>query len=169
MRRDIDQCMGIDPTTGQPSGSSVLWPGAMTMLAGIDLLAKFLAGSDDTSPGKPGERYRNFLGKYFTNLSQSDRDVIYQLRNALLHSFGLYSKGNGKVYRFVLDCGCTGPIVSHMHPDRYGIDLCVLHQEFERAVVAYQNELESNKELQANFTAIFPNYGRINTYLIADA
>jgi hypothetical protein len=159
LRRDIDQCMGIHPTTGQPLGSSVEWPGAITMLAGIDLLAKFFAGSDDQ--GKVTERFRNFLVQYFTGLSQSDRDVIYQLRNALLHSFGLYSKGGGKVYRFFLTGHGSGPLVSHTPPEQYNVDLRVLHREFEGAVAGYQAALQSDTQLQANFSAMFGNYGRI--------
>jgi len=37
----------------------------------------------------------------------------------------------------------------------------VLHAAFEKAVAAYQAALESNQGLQANFAAMFGNYGRI--------
>jgi hypothetical protein len=46
LRRDIGTCMGVDADTGQPVAHQALWPGAMAMLAGIDLLAKFYAGKD---------------------------------------------------------------------------------------------------------------------------
>ncbi len=159
LRRDIDLCMGIHPTTGQPVGYRAEWPGAMTMLAGIDLLAKFLAGSDDK--GKVGERFCNFLERFFTGISPGDRDVIYQLRNSLLHSFGLYSKGGGKIYRFFLTGHGSGALVSHTPPEQYNVDLRVLHREFERAVTTYQAELGSDPQLQTNFAAMFGNYGRI--------
>jgi hypothetical protein len=133
----------------------------MTMLAGIDLLAKFYAGSDDTGHGKVGERFRNFLERFFPALNQSDRDIIYQLRNSLLHSFGLYSRSGVKVYRFFLTGHGSGSLVSHHPPDQYRVDLRVLHQEFEKTVTAYQTALDSDAQLQANFAAMFGNYGRI--------
>ena len=92
LRRDINLCMG--------GSCQALWPAAMGMLAGVDLLAKFLEGSDAT--GKVRDRFRSFVGRFF-GLNPTDQEVLYQLRNALLHSFGLYSKTpQGKVYRFFL-------------------------------------------------------------------
>jgi len=162
LRRDIDLCMGIDPTTGEPVCYRALWPGAMAILAGVDLLAKFFDGSDT---GKIGERFCKFLADpRVSMLSPEDRDVIYQLRNSLLHSFGLYSEKRAgkkaKVYRFFLTSNGTGPLVSRNPPD-YCVDLRVLHREFEKAVEAYRAALDSNSQLQDNFVAMFGKYGRI--------
>jgi hypothetical protein len=159
LRRDIDLCMGIHPTTGQPVNYQALWPGAMAILAGVDLLAKFFAGSDDT--GKVGERFRLFLDRFFALTSSADRDVIYQLRNSLLHSFGLYSQGAGKVYRFFLTSRRTGSLISHNPPDQYYVDLGVLHHEFEKAVDAYRTALDCDPGLQASFATMFGKYGRV--------
>ena len=49
LRRDAAQCLGIDPNSGKPSSFQLLWPGAMTLFAGMDLLGKFYAGSDAQS------------------------------------------------------------------------------------------------------------------------
>jgi hypothetical protein len=161
LRRDIDLCMGNHPTSGRRVDYEAMWPGAMMMMAGIDLLAKFYAGSDT---GNVGDRFRNFLNKCFGRLPPTDRDVIYQLRNSLLHSFGLYSKDNkGKVYRFFLTGHGSGPLVSLSPPEQYNVDLRVLHREFERAVVDYQAKLEADTKLQTGFAAMFGNYGR--TYI----
>ncbi len=87
LRRDISACFC----------ASILWPGVMAICAGIDLLGKFLAGNDDGK--KVGERFETFLKIYF-KISSDDAKIIYQLRNSLLHSFGLYSEvkdRNGKV------------------------------------------------------------------------
>src|SRR5262245_31828370 len=84
--RDIAPSIGIHPTTGGPVAYRAEWPGAMTMLAGIDLLAKFFAGSDKR--GQVGDRFCGFVERFLVGLTQSDREVIYQLRNSLLHSFG---------------------------------------------------------------------------------
>ena len=83
------------------------WLAVMGVMAGFDLLAKLSSGADT---GHSGPRFKNFL-KEFSNLPQSDCEVIYQLRNSLLHSFGLYSKTPVKKqarkdYQFLLHtCG----------------------------------------------------------------
>lgn len=164
LRRDIFKCFGIDPTTSKPIEFRAEWPGAMALLAGFDLLGKFLAGNDDSMG--VGKRFKAFLERYAAALSVSDRDTIYHLRNALLHSFGLYSKDQktGEEYRFFLTA-CGGvPLVRHEPFKPYYLDLRVLHEVFEAAVVAYQNDIEigpNASSLQWNFWAMFANYGWI--------
>lgn len=68
--------MGINPSTGERVACGAEWPGAMAMLAGIDLRATFFAGCDRV--GEVGERFRDFVGRFFPGLNQSDREVIYQ-------------------------------------------------------------------------------------------
>ena len=131
LRRDIDLCMGFDPNTGNEKGDigcRALWPGAMAIMAGVDLLAKFFAGSDE---GSVGTRFRAFLN-CCSDVAAEDSKVVYQLRNSLLHSFGLYSedKKTGKVYRFFLTETGSNPLVSPKPGNRYDIDLRVLHREF---------------------------------------
>ena len=114
LRRDIIQCLGKNPNTGAALGLQSVWPGAMAILAGIDLLAKYLAGNDDR--GGVGKRFREFVkSKYFGPISAGDEETIYQLRNALLHSFGLYSESESKKhvvtkYRFTLSFQITATV-----------------------------------------------------------
>jgi hypothetical protein len=160
LRRDIDQCMGIDPDTGQDVGPTALWPGAMAILAGVDLLAKFWAGSD--AQREVSKRFRGFLDCCFDVTKPKDREAIYQLRNSLLHSFGLYSKDKDKEYRFVLAFdGEDVALVSHTPPDKYYVNLRVLHGELEKAIGAYCTKLSSDTQLQNKFAAMFGNYGSI--------
>ncbi len=87
--------------------------------------------------------------------------MVYQLRNSLLHSFGLYSndKKNKKEYHFFLTDTGTAPLVSQKPGDRYDVDLRALHHEFEKAVERYQGKLNGDGELQRNFTKMFDRYG----------
>jgi len=162
LRRDIFQCMGIDPTTKQPIPHSTLWPGAMAILAGIDLLAKYYAGSDEM--GKVGERFRSFLDVYFKPIPADDLATIYQLRNSLLHSFGLYSentyKGITTKYHFILGQNLS-QFISAQPSDVYVVDIRELHKRFESAVLLYKNDIERDTILQRNFTKLFPKYGAI--------
>src|SRR6266496_6263912 len=76
LRRDVVRCLQND--------NGILFPALMMMFAGIDLLAKFYAGSDK---GSVGARFKGFIKKYFSGISGDNAEVLYQLRNALLHSF----------------------------------------------------------------------------------
>ena len=102
LRRDIDTCFGLNPTTGERLNYQALWPGVMGILAGIDLLGKFFAGNDASGGkglGTVANRFTHFL-KCSLGLSDQDANTLYQLRNSLLHSFGLYSETKeGRVYR----------------------------------------------------------------------
>lgn len=69
----------------------------MTVLAGIDLLGKFYKGDD--SPNGVGQRFKNYYEKYIDN---KNADTIYQLRNSMLHSFGLISKTKNKTIGFTV-------------------------------------------------------------------
>ena len=89
LRRDVIQCLGRDPTSNAELKHRALWPAAMGILAGIDLLAKYFAGTDQSRG--VGSRYRNYLNRYCQPLGPDDAETLYQFRNALIHSFGLYS------------------------------------------------------------------------------
>lgn len=81
LRRDINTAYAAEAK----------WLGVMGIMAGIDLLAKLYAGTDTNGVGT---RFRNFVNQYITGNNNQQTEVIYQLRNSLLHSFGLYSKRN---------------------------------------------------------------------------
>jgi len=124
LRRDIDTSFGTDPNTGalwqtidKRTGKDIyckaIWPGTMAILAGIDMLGKFLVGTDKTrGPGKITvfDRFKAFTTRYF-GLSDTDTSLLYQLRNSMLHSFGLYSEEQDKqgkikaTYNFILTLG----------------------------------------------------------------
>ncbi len=115
LRRDIDTCFGTNPNTEaiwepldkktkEEISCRAIWPGTMAILAGIDMLGKFLAGTDKTRGADSitvGDRFKAFATRYL-GLNVPDAELIYQLRNSLLHTFGLYSevqdkKGNVKL------------------------------------------------------------------------
>jgi len=150
LRRDISLCI---------RKRRALWLGAMGTLAGIDLLAKFLAGSDQTR--RVGERFRAFIDEYFKPLGSDDAETIYQLRNALLHSFGLYSSSGQKEYRFTVLCEPlnTGLVQSRPTASQYMVNLWLLHAEFEKAIARYKADLGADQGLRDKFGAMFPKYG----------
>lgn len=159
LRRDICFCLGWDPFTSSPTSHPTFWPGGMAILAGIDLIAKFYAGEDTI--GNVGPRFRAFITRYFQPLSTGDEETIYQLRNALLHSFGLYSYSRRRIYKFKLSAQ-RSPLIQHFPPDEYQIDLFTLHDHFENSIQLYVTDLDTNQTLQDNFMAMFPKYGVIH-------
>jgi hypothetical protein len=156
LRRDVIQCLGRDPTSNAKLEYKALWPAAMGILAGIDLLAKYLAGED--SPRGVTKRYRAYLNGYCQPLGPDDAETLYQFRNALIHSFGLYSKSKKQVYHFGMSLrGST--LITQGASDRYTIDLPALHKRFEQSISLFQSDLDAKTNLQTNFKAMFPKYG----------
>jgi hypothetical protein len=158
LRRDIRLCLGQKPEDGSATDYKVIWPGTMATLAGVDLLGKFLAGQDTI--GEVGKRFRAFITRYF-GLSAGDEEVVYQLRNGLLHSFGLYSTSHGKPYKFlVLDDG-TKPVVDlHAKSGRHIIDLRSLYRIFEGSIAQYRKDVASIPDIETRFHAMYQRYGR---------
>jgi len=151
LRRDIAYCMGDDP-----SSVKALFAGVMGILAGIDLLAKFYAGSDSSSMGR---RFRQFVRQYCGPLSSREQEILYQLRNALMHSFGLYAydRRRHRVYRFEL-CDGGGPLLDPAGDDWFRIHIRTLYRAFEDAIEAYRQDLQRLVALQAHFSAMFPRH-----------
>lgn len=167
LRRDIKMCLGIDPNNNTKIGYQALWPGTMAILAGIDLVAKFYEGNDETRNGAVGKRFRQFLKEYF-GLNNEEQKTIYQLRNSLLHSFGLYSKDRkGNEYKFVLTSKQESvQLVQCMENNNYLIDIRTLHKQFEIAIEKYQTDVIADVKykqiLQENFSKMFPKYSATN-------
>lgn len=158
LRRDIIKCSGKDPETGKKSSISALWPQTMAVLAGIDLLGKFYHGSDSTESGAIGKRFKGFIVEN-SNISRQEAEIIWQLRNSLLHSFGLYSRDRkGRIYKFrVTNVG--GKLISHGGDDQYSVDLQTLNSLFEQAVEKYRKDMLRDSCLQKKFNIMFEYYG----------
>jgi hypothetical protein len=192
LRRDIDTCFGIDPNTGvfwQPvdkrTGADIycqaIWPGTMAILAGIDMLGKFLAGNDKTrGPGSitVGDRFKGFATRYL-GLSDSVAGLVYQLRNSMLHTFGLYSEeqdnqGDIKAtYNFILTLGAS-ILVERIKEDCYQVDAQSLRKLFEQGVSKYEAELrdvsrQDNQELNDKFNAMYPKHAKPISFLMQRA
>ena len=161
LRRDIETCFGIDPNTGlqmrpvdERNHSALyckaIWPGTMAVLAGIDLLAKFFEGSDNSGgKGKHGvgKRFKKFARKYM-RLTKEEANLIYQLRNSLLHSFGLYTEEKDKKWRvnaryYFQLCQGSHELIAPKYKDIYCIDVDCLRSRFDSAIAEYLSDLNS--------------------------
>jgi hypothetical protein len=147
LRRDINSCLE----------HGILFPGAMGILVGIDLLGKFLSGNDLRR--EVGDRFKNFVSEYF-DLVPSNVEVVYQLRNSLLHSFGLRSP---KCQLRIVASG-SDPMLIESFPAVFTPDLIRLHQRFEQAIADYRVRLLADSELEKGFTVHghVPKYGALD-------
>lgn len=155
LRRDIYTCFNINPNDlTSELGSQALWPGTMGILAGIDLLAKFYSGDDAFDKSRP--RFINYVEKF---IDSKFKEELYQLRNALLHSFGLYSTDkNGRVYKFKLTQDSNFLIKPTSTADKYCVSVKILHEKFEESIPNFQRlypKLDSYKK----FDEFFKKYG----------
>ena len=155
LRRDIYTCFNINPNDLQSTiGSSALWPGTMAILAGIDLLAKFYSGNDNYNKSK--QAFKDYTYEF---IDQAYVEELYQLRNALLHSFGLYSvNSKKKVYKFVLTEDPSFFIKNNLTNDRCIVSIKTLHHKFEESIINFHNRY---KDLDSydKFDELFKKYG----------
>lgn len=155
LRKDISNAYG-----DENKNCRTLFLGAMGIFAGIDLLAKLADGNDDI--GKVGKRFHKFLRLYADRTSKkSDREIVYQLRNALIHSFGLRSESNNKVYQF--NMVETGKELIHIpanETDTYVINIHILREVFNEAILKYETKLRSDSETQHKFEEMYDKYGQ---------
>ncbi|MBC8052028.1 MAG: hypothetical protein H7Y13_03090 [Sphingobacteriaceae bacterium] len=158
LRRDILTSFGINPNDNSKIEFQVLFPGTMAIMAGIDLLSKFYFTDNDTKGNKSGDRFKGYVAKYIDSQNQ---EILYQLRNSLLHSFGLYSKDrNGKVYNFILDRG-NNLIVKKLDDTNYVISVILLLNSFESSIQKYKKDILAEPNLMENFILMLPKYGGI--------
>ncbi len=143
LRRDINRCFC----------NSIIWPGTMCILAGIDLLGKFYVGDD--SKGKVGERFDSFLQAFIVSNGEN-YNILYSLRNSMLHSFGLYDDN----HRIILNQDKENFI--REDNGSYIISVYILRERFEDGIKKFKFTLVSDKNnAKENFNKMFPKYGII--------
>ena len=155
LRRDVYRCLGYSTNTWTIDRESIIWPGAMTVLAGIDLLGKFYKGED--SRNGVGPRFKDYYVKY---IDSQNSDIIFQLRNSLIHSFGLLSKTKTKTYSFSVSAN-RDRLVEQYSETSYKIDLFTLWDRFEESVEKYKIDLMNNDLLKTKFEAMYKFYGAV--------
>jgi len=140
-------------------GEHRLFATLMVVTAGVDLLAKFYAGSDDI--GSVGARFKEFAARYmFPNAANPTRsaEILYQgLRNPLLHSFTLYDR---KLEISLVNRQPQFDIIEN--PEKTGhvlISIEGLYLAFVRGLRAYHAELVNSADLLGKFESMFEKYG----------
>lgn len=161
LRKDAWKCYGCDPHDCSET-TTVLFPGAMTVFCGIDLLAKF---HESDAPGKVSDRFKNYVQRFFPSGSVS-ADVpthVYGLRNSLMHSFGMRDrkKAVGEVcYGIKADLHLPDDLVVELKKDEwYVVDILLLHTEFEASIEAFKKHILRTPSLHTQFSEMWDRYG----------
>lgn len=157
LRRDLNDMRRVIP-------DAALWPRAMAVFAGIDLLAKFFTNKDDI--GGVADRYTRFVARFITqdnNQALSETEAIWQCRNSLLHSFGWWARGRSVTYRFALarDTQTWLTRQDNVDHERWFVNLTELEQRFENSITEYQRLILDPHEPESFPTGnqIFERYG----------
>lgn len=162
LRRETQDCfigtVVVEGSVLRQAEKHRLFATMMVIFAGIDLLAKFAAGEDKT--GQVRARFVSFAADYLL-LSDADADVLWSVRNALMHSFGLYDGKTRRKIAVAQRCGGSGRASKPVRQtDDYWL-VCIddLYRGFVRGIGRYRRALRDSKQLQRNFTAMFDRYG----------
>lgn len=172
LRREVQDCLFVDLNRPKPlpEGQAAqlvpahrLFAGAMVIFAGIDLLAKFKAGDDARNGAR--KRFVDFARSYLA-LTADEAGVLYTVRNALMHSFGLYDPKKHRNLALVQDCQNPDSEAGPVSAEPGTWELCVRHlyATFVRGIKAYESALRGDPELQARFGRLFPRYGWLSMH-----
>jgi hypothetical protein len=157
----------------------------MCIMAGLDLLATFYAGTSisldrKSLKKKPGaERWKYGVGKRFEHLltkfghlNGNDAKVIYALRNTLLHSFGIYNKRNAQRFRLTAETSAA-PLIQLVGSKLYCVNLVELHRIFEQDVLSgYEGALHAapvGSDIELAFKKMYPDFGWMLVFATANA
>ena len=160
LRRDAYTCLQIDPTSLEKICFQARWPGIMTIMTGIDLLGQYYTGTD--CPEGSGSRFKKYVRDYFKGIIKKEDNILYQLRNALIHSFGLYTRDSEyREYIFTLTSMEKPEFIEYGGKNKYIIGDKPLHEKFEDSIYKYHKELLKDPVLQKHFEAMFIYHSRV--------
>jgi hypothetical protein len=171
LRRELQLCLfPRDPIVDESALKSKLKSRApctrftpiLLVVSGIDLLGKFLAGTDED---KVRCRFTDYLRQHFSGLTENDIDVIWRVRNSYVHSFGLHDiKKNNKEIGVYPGCFVGQIITPHTDkPFDFAVNVADLCVEFLESLKSYKGALRGDGNLQKNFAKMFPKYGFFGT------
>ncbi len=171
LRRDLNDMREFmrDPNKKCERVDLALWPRAMVIFAGIDLIAKFYANDDATGGGAIGQRFRDFVARFITqdnDANSAQTQAVWQCRNSVLHSFGWYSESGGVVYRFSLTRTTQNWLMQQdpNNAERWWLNLTRLEQRFDASIGEYEALINDPNEPETFPTGnqIFEKYGWMN-------
>ncbi len=159
LRKDVWKCYGCNPDDCSET-TRVLFPGAMTVFCGIDLLAKFYQSDE----GRVGDRFKQYVEAFFPSGKEQDLPKhIYGLRNSMMHSFGMRAKrrATGEItYGIKVEDDCSQGFLVELKKDEwYVIDILDLREQFEASIEKFKRHVQRTTSLHETFSDMWDQYG----------
>ncbi|KAB1064066.1 hypothetical protein [Salibacter halophilus] len=130
---------------------------AFCVLSAFDLLAQFYRG--ELKKGQSAKRLKKYWDKY-TNLNNSQLELLYQFRNAVIHSFGqhAFDKRTKREFRFLIDNG-QSPTITSKTKTVVTVNMEKLEELLGLSISAYREDLTDKKRLRENFYTVYRRIG----------
>lgn len=167
LRRHVNICLCIDPSPPDHNYQAI-WPGAMAVLAGIDLLGAYYSGKIKGT----NKTFMDFCEK-FLGLNNDDSEIIYMLRCAFIHTYGLITTNEirrsvnyRKTYRFKVfyEEDKSWLIITNIDTlgrEIYCINLHELYIKFESSVDKFCDCVKAEAVYANNFEKVYDQLGII--------
>jgi hypothetical protein len=167
LRRELQDCFvgeffanEFEPLSMPAAKHRRLFATCLVLWSGIDLSAKFYAGTVD---GSVADRFKTFVREVMLaqhKLAEEGRaitpDVLYYgLRNPMVHSFGLTS---GKHFSVYLSGGNAEFLVYKHSDSQYVVNIGALYGAFINSIQIYRSRLDE-PDLRTRFLTMFPTLG----------
>jgi hypothetical protein len=135
LRRDIMHCLCITPTGNT---ELAIWPAAMAICAGIDLLGYYVKtnGFQERAFDADPEAFIDYCKKYDIVKTHEDAVTLYSFRCSLMHKYSLYNIYDEKTYVFTVAYRKkrTALISHNQGTNEYWINLYILYKKFEESI-----------------------------------
>lgn len=146
LRSDLRRCLFSQNSKDGP----LLWPAAMLMLAGIDLMSSFYSDKPiDQRLCNIGQRYTLFCSECFTFEDQAnDPDVLWKFRCALLHDYSIISQQMNSESKnrlgLCFEIGNPQLFFKNNPSFDYLLNISSFSNKFEDAIIKFEEKVRNN-------------------------
>ena len=129
---------------------------AFTIVSALDILSQLNSGKLKKIGAV--KRFKRFTEQYL-GLRPSEQEILYQFRNATVHTFGQYAfnEKTKTEYRFVYHE--EGVWVQKLSRTVYSINLIQLKSKLDRAVQTFETNLKNDPELKKRHDLVYRKIG----------
>ena len=130
---------------------------AFCVFSAFDLLAQFYRG--ELKKSQSAKRLKKYWEKY-TSLNNDQLELLYQFRNAVIHSFGqhAFDKRTKREFRFLIDNG-QSPTITGKSKTVITVNMKKLEELLEKSISAYHEDLTDKKHLREKFNTVYRRIG----------
>ena len=146
LRSDLYRCLFSQNSDGEP----LLWPAAMLMLAGIDLMSSFYSGNPIAQRlCNIRQRYTLFCSDCFALEDQvTDPDVLWNFRCALLHDYSIVAQQINSISKrrlgLCFEIGNPQLFFKNNPSFDYLLNVSSFYNKFKEAINKFEGKVRNN-------------------------